>query len=313
MRRYSSVDAVPVAPRGRAVTVGKFDGLHIGHRRLITRLEAEAANRGLPTLALTFDRHPAAVFRPECAPAPVTSIAQRVELLHTAGIDEVVVEPFTPAFAAMAPDTFLADVLAVRLQARLVVVGEDFSFGRGGTGDVALLERCGPALGYEVVVPRDVDGDGARKASSSWVRERLDAGDVDGAAALLGRPHAVRGEVVHGAQRGRALGFPTANLAASSEGYVPADGVYAGYLIVDGRRHPAAISVGDNPTFEGVPRKQIEAYALDEQFDLYGKVVTVEFLHRLRSMVKYAGPDALVRQLHDDVRATRAVLGLEEG
>mgnify|MGYP004515110683 CR=1 FL=1 len=195
------------------------------------------------------------------------------------------------------------------MHAREVLVGEDFRFGRGGAGDVATLERLGAERGFRVRTVADVLVGADGRVSSTRIRSLLAAGDVAGAGELLGHVPTVRGVVVHGAKRGRELGFPTANLSPDSDGLIPADGVYAGWFEVEGAVYPAAISVGDNPTFDGVPQRQVEAYLLDEDLDLYGKVVDVRFVERIRGMVAYEGIEPLIAQMTDDVRRVREVLG----
>ncbi|PZG16509.1 bifunctional riboflavin kinase/FAD synthetase [Nonomuraea aridisoli] len=296
---------------GRAVvTVGVYDGVHLGHQRVVGRTVAVARERGLRSVAVTFEPHPDEIVRPGARPPRLTNMRRRIELLTGLGIDEVEVVGFTPELARETPDDFTQGVLAERLRAAVVVVGEDFVFGRDASGDVEILRTLGEKYDFEVeVVPRLDD------VSSTAVRELLAAGDVETAAARLGRPHRVEGIVVRGYQRGRELGFPTANVETPQHTAIPADGVYAGWLqsvpvanlptLYEGQRWPAAISVGTNPTFEGVPRT-VEAYALDrDDLDLYGAHVAVEFAARLRGNTRFDSIDALIAQIHDDVAATR--------
>ncbi|MFM6973791.1 MAG: bifunctional riboflavin kinase/FAD synthetase [Agromyces sp.] len=307
MRVFHGARSVPTDFGPSAVAIGKFDGVHAGHRVVLDELQARArdASPSLSTVAVTFDRHPLAVLDPASCPEPLTGASQKLELLGETGIDACVVVEFTPEFAATEPEQFVRDVLVDALQARLVLVGADFRFGVDGRGGVGLLHELGQQFGFELVVISDVLRSHSR-ASSTRVRELLTSGEVADAAEVLGHLPAIRGEVVHGAARGRELGFPTANLSAESEGFVPADGVYAGWLWDGGVRYPAAISVGNNPTFEGVPQRQVEAYVIDETLDLYGHVVDVEFAHRIRGMAAFDSIDALIAQMTDDVRqATR--------
>ncbi|UQN15946.1 bifunctional riboflavin kinase/FAD synthetase [Gulosibacter sp. ACHW.36C] len=299
----------PAPLRPSVVTIGKFDGLHCGHRDLIACVREESLARGLTSVVVTFDRHPAALFAPERAPKPVVSLLQKEELLADSGVDATVVVPFTREFSQMSPADFVENFLIEQLGMRAVVLGNDFRFGFKGAGDVAYLRERGSELGFDTIVIDDTSDDGTHRASSTRIRELLEEGDVRGAATALDRNHRVRGVVVHGAKRGRELGFPTANLGPETlEGYVPADGVYAGWLLVDGERLPAAISIGNNPTFEGVPQKQIEAYVLDATLDLYGKSVTVEFVDFIRPMLKFDSLEALIASLGDDVARTRELL-----
>jgi riboflavin kinase/FMN adenylyltransferase len=300
------------------VAIGKFDGVHAGHRAILERMLVDAVGSGARTVAVTFDRNPLALIAPEKCPQPLVGVGQKIELLERTGIDATLVLTFDAARAAQAAEDFVREVLVRALGATRVLIGRDFRFGRGGAGGVELLRRMGEELGFSVDVMPDVAsaGDG-RRVSSSWIRELLDAGDVAGAGKLLGRPHAVAGEIVHGLKRGRELGFPTANLSASAEGFVPADGVYAGWLVAPcGQRpnavvrYPAAISVGTNPTFDDVERRQVEAYVLDEtDLDLYDEHVEVQFVSRIRGMVAFEGIERLIEQMTDDVARTRVALG----
>ena len=303
------------------VAIGKFDGVHSGHRAVIDRARVAAAEAGARVVAVTFDRNPLSVLRPELCPDPLSSVEQKLDLLAVAGVDATLVLHFDETLAALEPRAFVEHVLVDALGVISVLVGDDFRFGRGGVGDPATLIALGAEFGFTVDVVGDVQG-GGRRVSSTWVRDLLEAGDVEDAARLLGRPHAVQGEVVHGLKRGRELGFPTANLSPNAEGFVPADGVYAGWLVdlgpedarasgtaVPVTRYPAAISVGTNPTFDDVHARQIEAYVLDEtRLDLYGHRVQVQFTNRIRGMVAFEGIERLIEQMSDDVDRVRRVL-----
>ncbi|GAA4187509.1 bifunctional riboflavin kinase/FAD synthetase [Microbacterium oryzae] len=292
------------------VAIGKFDGLHAGHRALVERMLDDARELGARSVAVTFDRNPLALIAPARCPRPLVGVEQKIDLLADTGIDATLLLAFDEELASEDAEAFVERVLVGALRARRVLVGRDFRFGRGGAGDAALLARMGAAHGFSVEVMPDVasEADG-RRVSSSWIRELLDAGDVERAAALLGRPHAVRGEIVHGLKRGRELGFPTANLSQDAEGFIPGDGVYAGWLVVDETSYPAAISVGTNPTFDDVSRRQVEAYVLDEHdLDLYGRRAEVRFVSRIRGMVAFEGVEKLIVQMTEDVVRTRDVL-----
>lgn len=308
MRTFPDVPSARGRLGATAITVGKFDGLHVGHRWLLAQLRAAASERGLAAVAVTFDRHPMALFAPDRCPSALVSLEQKLELLAGQGLAAAVVLPFTREMAGMAPEDFVEEILVGALGMRLIVVGGDFRFGAKGAGDVATLQALAPRLGFEVVVAPDEAAAAGRRASSTWVRELLEAGDVAGAAGLLGRPHALRGEVVHGAKRGRELGFPTANLAPDLAGLIPADGVYAGWVRDGGRVWPAAISIGNNPTFDGVPQRQVEAHLIDASVDLYGHVIDVGFVERIRGMVRFEGLEALIERMRLDVEESRAVL-----
>ncbi len=308
---WRSIEEVPADLGPTVVTIGNFDGVHLGHQHVVRRAREVAAERGLDTVvAVTFHPHPFAVLRPEHAPMTLTSIDDRVALLGEAGIDDVLVLPFDREIAAWSPEEFIDRVLVGALHAAAVVVGANFRFGNKAAGDVALLTAAGADRGFAVAGVA-LDG-GPQVWSSTYVRACVSSGDVEGAAEALGRPFSVHGVVVEGDKRGRALGFPTANVPATEVAAVPADGVYAGWLrrLDTGERFPAAISVGTNPTFDGKRERRVESYVLDrDDLELYGVEVEVCFCHHLRGMEKFDGIDALVAQMHDDVRRTRELIG----
>jgi riboflavin kinase/FMN adenylyltransferase len=282
--------------------------VHAGHRAVINELKTLARREGLAAVVVTFDRHPLALLNPEKCPTELVSVEQKLDLLAETGIDATLVLTFDTALSSLPPEDFVRDILVNTLHARHVSVGRDFRFGARGAGNADLLTELGRKYGFDVRLIDDVMPHGERRVSSTWIRELLAAGDVRSATRLLGHAPTVRGEVVHGAARGRELGFPTANLSPQSEGLVPADGVYAGWLTDDGKRYPAAISIGNNPTFDGVPQKQVEAYVLDQEIDLYDHVVEVSFVEHIRGMVAFTGIDPLIKQIEDDVVKTRAIL-----
>lgn len=291
---------VPADGVASVVTIGKFDGVHRGHREVIARLGAVANGRRV--VVVTFDRHPLSVVDPSKVPLPILSTAQKIEALAAAGADLVVVLPFTEEFRALTPEQFVTEILVQGLSAQVVMVGRDFRYGNGGVGTIETLRDAGESHGFTVDAIDDVCvGDDNQRVSSSLVRDSILAGNVEQAAHLLGRAHSVRGVVVHGHQRGRELGFPTANLAEESEGLAPAAGVYAGILDVGGVRYLAGISVGNNPTFDDVHRNQVEAHALDADFDAYGKVATVTFTHRLRDSLPFTTIDDLIVAMKQDI------------
>jgi len=297
--------------RGTAVTIGAYDGVHTGHRHLIAALRSMAAERDLDTAVVTFDRHPATVVRPESAPLLLTDLDQKLELLDATGLDRTVVVTFDDARANETAEDFVMEVLVRALGARLVVVGEDFHFGHGRKGNVTLLSEMGRRHGFEVV-GLDLESDTAGQAvSSTRIRGLLAAGDVAGAARLLGRHYQVRGVVVHGDGRGGPeLGFPTANVDVPSDIALPGEGIYAcWYGRPDGSVHPAAVSLGRRPTFyapAGAPI--LEAFLLDFSGDLYGEEAEVSFVQRLRDDRRFDGVDELVAQMTRDVEATRVAL-----
>lgn len=302
---------VPADLGSTVVSVGNFDGVHRGHQHVLQRARETADEIGVDTVVVvTFDPHPIAVLRPEHAPPTLTSIETRVKLLVEQGVDAVLVIPFDREIAAWGPDRFVEDVIVGPLHAKAVVVGANFRFGSRAAGDVALLKEAGEVRGFTVEgVP--LDG-GPQVWSSTYVRNCLAAGDVAGAAEALGRPFTVRGMVVQGDQRGREMGFPTANVPMPAREAAPIDGVYAGRLtrLDTGETFPAAISVGTNPTFAGVRERRVESYVLDRtDLELYGVEVEVAFVERLRGMVAFEGMEALIETMHGDVRNAREILG----
>lgn len=310
MRTFTSPADVPADFGPSAVTVGKFDGVHSGHRAVLARLSQLAADRGLVPTVVTFDRNPLSLLAPEKCPPALVSNAQKLELLEGAGVGATLMLTFDRELSSVPAERFVRDILVGALRARLMLVGRDFRFGARGQGTTQLLEQLGPELGFEVVVLPDIAPDGSRRASSTWVRELLAAGEVRQAAGILGALPAIRSVVAHGEQRGRTLGYPTANLAPGAiEGFIPADGVYAAWMTVAGSRFPAAVSIGNNPTFEGVPEKQVEAHALDAHLDIYDEPITIEFVEYIRGMRKFSGAEALAAQMRADEDAIRVILG----
>jgi len=296
------------------VTIGNFDGVHRGHHAVLKLVVDRARAAGLRSVAVTFDPHPLAVLYPDRAPEPLSTTDHKLELLAAAGLDAVLVMPFTPELAQWSPRRFVQEALVDALGAKEVVVGSDTRFGYRNAGDVDTLRELGAELGFTVQVVADLGRQGQeRRWSSTWIRELIAAGDVAGAAEVLGRPHRVTGAVVHGDHRGRELGYPTANLAPDAVGAVPADGVYAGWLVrtATAERLPAAISIGTNPTFEGRRDRRVEAYVLGrDDLDLYDEVVAVEFVERLRPTLRFDGIEALCDQMALDVKRCREVLGV---
>jgi len=316
VQRWHGLESVPTGWGHCVVTIGVFDGIHRGHQSIIGEAVRLAAERQVPSVLLTFVPHPSEVVRPGSHPAVLTSIVRRAELVEELGVDVFCPLPFTLEFSRMAPDEFIHQALVDRLHASAVVVGANFRFGHKAAGDVALLTRLGHAFGFTTDgVPLLTEDDTV--LSATYVRSCVTAGDMRTAMQVLGRPHRVDGVVERGDQRGRALGFPTANLRTEQWTAVPADGVYAGRVVrLDewGRTVPggelgiAAISVGTNPTFE-VRQRRVEAYVLDFDGDLYGTTLGIEFVDRLRGMERFDSVEALVTQMQADVAQTREVLG----
>ncbi|RBY87037.1 bifunctional riboflavin kinase/FAD synthetase [Blastococcus sp. TBT05-19] len=320
MLRWRGLEATPGDLGRTVVTVGMYDGVHLGHQKLIGAAVARARAMRRPCLLLTFDPHPAEVVRPGSHPAILTSMDRKAELVAGLGVDAMCVLPFTAEFSRLVPETFTHTVLVERLHAAQVVVGENFTYGHKAAGDVASLAEEGRRFGFAVEgVPlaQDSSDDGEVTISSTYIRACVAAGDMVSAARALGRPHRVDGVVVRGHRRGRELGYPTANVETPPFTAIPADGVYAGHLVTrhdDGttdQRLPAAISVGTNPTFQGT-RRTVEAFALDYSGDLYGEHVGVEFTARLRPMAAFDGIEALLAAMAKDVADTRRALGLPD-
>ncbi|HEX3394985.1 MAG TPA: bifunctional riboflavin kinase/FAD synthetase [Acidimicrobiales bacterium] len=301
---------VPELATGSALTIGAFDGVHRGHQAVLAETRRLGDEAGLPTVVVTFDRHPASVVRPQSAPLLLTDVDQKLEVLEATGlVDWAVMVTFDAARAAEEASQFVGRLLVGTLGARLVVVGEDFHFGRGRQGNVALLRTLGADLGFDVIGLGLVPGTSG-PVSSTAVRRLVAGGDVEGARTLLGRDYEVRGTVVDGDHRGRDLGYPTANVAVPSQILLPGDGIYAGwYLDTDGRHRAAAISVGRRLTFHARAESSVlEAYLLDFDGDLYGRRARVRFVERLRGEERFDSVDALVAQMARDVEATRRSL-----
>lgn len=310
MRIFTSLSDVPADFGPSVVTIGKFDGVHDGHRAMVHRLRTTAAARGLASVVVTFDRNPLSLLRPEVCPEPLVSTEQKLDLLAATDPDATLVLTFDRSLADETPEEFVRTVLVEPLRAAVVLVGADFRFGAKGAGSVETLIELGATHGFEVLVVDDVTAVDGRRVSSSWIRELLSEGRVAEAARLLGAPHTIRGTVVHGHQRGRQLGYPTANLSREVDGFVPADGVYAAWLTARDIRYPAAVSIGNNPTFEGIVDRQIEAHAIDAAFDIYDEVVDVSFVEYIRGMRKFPGPDELAVQMGADEDQIRTILGV---
>lgn len=335
MQVWRELSDVPADFGPSVVTIGNFDGVHRGHVGVLRRMCADAAAVGAQAVAVTFSPHPQQVHRPDTAPPLLTGDADRLELLEQTGLDAVLLLEYTLEFARQTPEEFVRRYLVDVLHACTVVVGRDVRFGWNNSGDLSTMVELGREHGFDVEVIDDVtpaasaDPGSAedrvadplrRRWSSTWVRELLEAGDVVQAARVLGRPHRLRGVVVHGDARGRDLGFPTANLGQDAAGMVPADGVYAGWLRRTSvgaddpeRVLPAAISIGTNPTFDGVERR-VEAYVLDRtDLDLYDEVVVLELVERLRPTLRFDSVDELLVRMHEDVERVREILGAQPG
>ena len=302
----------PALPNGSVVTIGAYDGVHLGHRALIDQVRHLAASKGAATSVVTFDRHPAMVVRPESAPKLLTDLEQKLELLASTGVDYTLVIHFDEERSRESAEEFVAEVLVGALKARAVVVGHDFHFGHARRGNVRLLAQLGADLGFDVLGVTLFESDQLGGVmSSTRIRALLIEGEVAQAATLLGRPYEIRGTVEQGDGRGGPeLGFPTANVAVPGEILLPADGIYAGwYEHPDGSAHAAAISLGRRPTFyEHAEKSLLEAHLLDFAGDLYGQRAKVRFVARLRGEERFESVEALIAQMGEDVRATRKLL-----
>ena len=301
-----SVGELPGADRARAVTIGKFDGVHLGHQEVISELSK--LSEGAEVTVVTFDRHPRQLLDPDNCPEPLLSNEQKVDALMAAGADRVAVIPFTQDFADLSPDDFAKTILVDGLGASVVLVGKDFRYGHHGEGTLETLRAEGERHGFSVHTVDDVVHTGGERISSTRIRDLLSDGKAVEAAELLGRPHSVRSRVVHGHQRGRLLGYPTANLSNPVEGFVPADGVYATLVTLDGVDYPAATSIGLNPTFGDVDARMVEAHLFDVDRDLYDTVIEVKFIDYIRPMMQFEGAEALADQMDRDAIAIRELL-----
>lgn len=316
MQIWRQPSDIPADLSGSVVTIGVFDGVHKGHRAVITEAVRQARERELPCIVLTFNPHPATVHNPGLTVPLVISVDDRMRRLEALDVDVTYLQQYTLDYSTATAREFVVDQLLGQLKARAVVVGEDARFGWGNEGDVETLSDLADELGFEATVVRDLRDDSGRRWSSTWLREILDRGDVRAATKVLGRLHRLRGEVVHGHKRGRELGFPTANLQASSAGVVPKDGVYAGWLVrtVPGTKAvenlPAAISIGTNPQFNGEGRT-VEAHVLGRtDLDLYGEEIAVDLVAYMRPMVSFNSVDELLERMDEDLRQTALALGV---
>lgn len=311
MERWRGLEDVPEGWGRSVVTIGSYDGVHRGHQLIIGRAVERARELGIPSVVVTFDPHPSEVVRPGSHPPLLAAHHRRAELMEELGVDALLILPFTAEFSQLSPGDFVRTVLVDALGAKVVVEGPNFRFGHKAAGDVTLLAELGVRHDFDVeVVDLFVTGEagGGRPFSSTLTRQLIAEGDVAGAMEILGRPHRVEGVVVRGAQRGRELGYPTANVETLPHSAIPADGVYAGWLVVEEEAMPAAISVGTNPTFDGTTRT-VEAYAIDRVgLDLYGQHVAVDFLAFLRGQEKFASIDALLERMAVDVKRARELV-----
>jgi len=323
MHVWRSLEEVPRDLGPTIVTIGNFDGVHRGHQAVLEKLVSDSRDRGDTAVAVTFDPHPKAVHDPAHQPELVTGLADRLDRLAATGLDGVLVVNYTLQFATQTAEDFVRDWIVEGLGATCVVVGHDTRFGRGNAGDVETMRALGVKYGFEVDVVDDACAisESGRRWSSTWVRELLEKGDLPGAAEVLGRPHRLRGSVVHGDKLGREIGFPTANIDVA-DGMIPRHGVYAGWLtVVDakanpaasglvGKPLPAAVSLGLNYTVGGTDLR-VEAFVIDgEGLDLYEAEVTLDLVEWRRPMLDFGGLEALIEALSADVEWCRQALNL---
>ena len=298
MKGIAKLDWHGPALSGATVIIGIFDGVHKGHQAIIDR----ALQLNSPVVALTFNPHPSSILTPDSAPTDLLTLNERVHQLMLHGASSVAVIEFTEDFSKMTAEAFIEEILKSGLDAKAIVVGANFRFGNKALGDVELLKKklSGP------VYALNLENELGTSVSSTRIREAIIGGNIEIARELLTRPHQLVGPVIHGEKRGRTIGYPTANIQISENATVPSDGVYAGWLTVGIHRWPAAISIGTNPTFEGVRGRQVEAYALDESdLDLYDQIAKVEFGWRLRDTIKFTGLEPLLAQMKVDCEKTR--------
>lgn len=315
MDLYRTISSIPADFGPSVVTIGNFDGIHTGHAAVLGTVVNLAREQRLTPTAVSFDPHPAVVHRPNEPLHEIMGQPERQQYLAELGIDAYILLHYTLEFSRQSPEEFVKNTFVDALHARYVVIGEDVRFGHNNAGDLQTMRELGQTFGFEVVTIDELMADETHRTSSTRIRQLLAEGKVEEARQLLGRPHRMVGEIVHGAARGRELGFPTANLSQQSRGFIPADGVYAGWLVDEqGKRHPVATSIGTNPTFEGITQRQVEAHVINrpdepiENFNLYGQEVTVEFLHYLRPTVAYTGAEALIEQIAQDILDTEEKL-----
>ncbi|HEY8984733.1 MAG TPA: bifunctional riboflavin kinase/FAD synthetase [Streptomyces sp.] len=315
MQRWRGLEDIPQDWGRSVVTIGSYDGVHRGHQLIVRHAVERARELGVPAVVVTFDPHPSEVVRPGSHPPLLAPHHRRADLMAELGVDACLVLPFTAEFSKLSPAEFVVKVLVDKLHAKAVVEGPNFRFGHRAAGNVEFLAEQGKVYDFEVeVVDLFVAGEagGGEPFSSTLTRRLVAEGDIEGANEILGRPHRVEGVVVHGAQRGRELGFPTANVETLPHTAVPADGVYAGWLHAAGEAMPAAISVGTNPQFDGTVRT-VEAYAIDRVgLDLYGLHVAVDFLAYVRGQAKFDSLEALLERMAVDVERCRELVAAAE-
>ena len=310
MLTVNSLNQIPAEVAATSVCIGKFDSIHLGHQEIFRQLVRVAKAEDLTPAVVTFDRHPDFLLRPDNAKLPILGPSQKNDLISQSGIELMLELEFNQQLSNLSAEEFVEQILVQSLKARYVFIGSGFRFGNQGLGDFALLQTLGTKLGFQVIEVEPVLVDG-EVASTTAIRNLLDSGEITKANSFLGRTHQVKGVIEHGLKIGRKIGFPTANMSRTAEGYLPLDGVYAGWLVSEGVKYPAAHSVGINETFQAVPRL-VESHVLDEtELDLYDKVVVLEFVDFVRPAAKFDGVDSLVTQINLDLEKVRQQLGLK--
>lgn len=308
MKVYRGVEALEGKFNSPAVTLGNFDGVHKGHRKIFSQLRLKANEMGGDAVIFTFDPHPIKVLRPDESPRLISPLPEKLKLLEESGADAVILADFTKAFAALHPAQFVKDIIHKLIGAKHVIVGHDFTFGKGKEGTIGSLEAFGAELGFHVQVIPAVTVDN-EIVSSTRIRELIRKGEVKKAAKLLGRCHYIVGEVIKGHGRGKPLGFPTANICYHAE-LLPEDGVYATTVEIEGKTYHGATNVGTNPTF-GDKERSVETYILDFDDSLYGKMIKVSFVERIRGEVTFSSPGQLADQITRDISQVKTVLNRE--
>lgn len=310
MLAVTSLDQIPVSIKATAVSIGKFDSIHLGHQEIFRQQVKLASAQSLTPTVVTFDKHPDYLLRPESAKLPILGPSQKRGLISENGIELMLELGFDQQLASLPAAEFVQKILVQGLNAKAVFIGSGFRFGNQGLGDYALLQSLGTQFGFQVIQVEPVTV-AEEIVSTTAIRNLLDAGEIVKANTFLGRTHEVQGVIEHGLKIGRKIGFPTANMSRDAEGYLPLDGVYSGWLVSDGVRYPAAHSVGINETFQAVPRL-VESHVLDEtDLDLYDKVVVLEFVDFVRPAAKFDGVEPLVAQINLDLEQVRKQLGLK--
>jgi len=286
------------------VTIGNFDGCHMGHQEIFSKVRRHAARIGGAAIVYTFDPHPASVIK-GVVPELIFTVDEKIEAISALGMDAVILAPFTREFANTNPEVFIKDIIIRRISAHGIVVGHDFSFGRDGVGDIPFLERMGRKMGFFVESVKPVESDGII-VSSTCIRRMILSGDVSGAARVMKHPFRISGPVVHGMSRGRTLGYPTANIRPDKE-LIPAYGVYAVYIHLKGNRYKGVVNIGNNPTFGDVGTS-IEAYIFDLDEDIYDADISIEFIEHIRGEIKFADKLYLIEQIEADCARAKELL-----